>query len=157
MIRVFFDGLCQPVNPGGIACFAYLIKRDGRLIHLDYGLAAEPFTKDSTNNVAEYTALIKALEWLSANSLDEPTKIASDSELVVRQMKGEYKVKAGRILPLYRRAVALMDSFHDVEITWVPREENKEADALTNRAYKEALKDRARAKSKHLTSHRHLT
>lgn len=148
MIRAFFDGLCQPVNPGGIACFAYLIKRDGKVIQTDYGLAAEPFSQDATNNVAEFTALVKALEWLSANALDEPIRIVSDSELVVRQMKGEYKVKAGRILPLHRRAMALMDSFPDVEINWVPREENKEADSLTNKAYREALRDRAHAKRK---------
>lgn len=140
LIRVFFDGLCQPVNPGGIACYGYLIRKDGKLVHQDYGVAGQPFSKDATNNVAEYTALIKALEWLLENSTNEPVRIISDSELVVRQLKGEYKVKSKRIVPLFRKASSLKDSFANIEITWVPREENKEADALTNLAYEEAIK-----------------
>lgn len=140
MIEVFFDGLCQPRNPGGIACYAFLIRRDGKIEHSEYGLATEPFSKDSTNNVAEYTALIKALDWLSRNRVSEPIRIASDSKLVVSQLNGVYKVKSKRIIPLYRRALSLMNSFSDIQIRWVPREENGEADALTNRAYKEALK-----------------
>ncbi|MFL6511285.1 MAG: ribonuclease H, partial [Nitrososphaera sp.] len=70
MIEVYFDGLCQPINPGGISCFAFLVKSNGRTIHSEYGLAAEPFSENSTNNVAEYTALTKALQWLLANKLD---------------------------------------------------------------------------------------
>jgi ribonuclease HI len=139
LITIFFDGLCQPVNPAGIACYAYLIKKGDSTVHSEYGLAAEPFSKDATNNVAEYTALIKSLEWLSANLPSEPVTIKSDSTLVVRQMNGQYKVKSRRIVPLYRKAVALKDSFRGITIKWIPREENWEADALTNQAYKEAL------------------
>ncbi|MGI0037804.1 MAG: ribonuclease HI, partial [Nitrososphaera sp.] len=148
LIDVFFDGLCQPKNPGGIACYAFLIRRNGKIEHSEYGLAAEPFSKDSTNNVAEYTALIKALDWLSLNRVNDSIRIASDSKLVVSQLNGKYKVKSKRILPLYKRALILRNSFPDIAIMWVPREENREADALTNRAYKEALKSRAKAGNK---------
>ena len=141
MITVYFDGLCQPINPGGIACYAYLIKKNGMTVHSEYGLATRPYSKDATNNVAEYTGLIKALEWLSTNKLDQPVRIISDSALVVRQLRGEYKVKSRRIVPLYRRAALLKDSFKDVKISWVPREQNSEADALTNKAYQEALEN----------------
>ena len=141
MTDVYFDGLCQPVNPGGIACYAFVIKGQGRTIFSDYGLAAEPFSKDATNNVAEYTALIKALEWLIASGLnDAPVKIFSDSRLVVSQLGGEFKVKSKRIIPLYRRVQVLKDSFKAIQIRWVPRAENREADGLTNKAYTEALK-----------------
>jgi ribonuclease HI len=133
LIEVYFDGLCQPVNPGGIACYAFVVKNEGKTIHSDYGLAAEPFSKDATNNVAEYTALVKALEWLLANNLD--------SQLVVKQLSGDYKVKAKRIISLYRQVLLLKIKFKEVEITWVPREENKEADRLTNKAYNRALQD----------------
>ena len=136
-----FDGLCQPVNPGGIACYAFLVREAGRIIHSEYGLAAKPYSKDSTNNVAEYTALIKALEWLAATKRQsEQVRIASDSRLVVNQVNGQFKVKSARILHLYRRAMSLKESFQDIVISWVPREQNKEADALTNRAYSEASK-----------------
>jgi ribonuclease HI len=143
-IEVYFDGLCQPVNPGGIACYAFVIRRDDRTIHSDYGIAAEPFSKDATNNVAEYTALAKALEWLIANGLNNSgrVEVKSDSQLVVKQLKGEYKIKSKRIIPLYRQVLLLQSRFPDgVEIRWVPREENKEADSLTNRAYNKALQD----------------
>ena len=141
MIDVYFDGLCQPINPGGIACYAFLVKRNGTIEHNDYGVAAEPFSKDSTNNVAEYTALIKALEWLSRNARpDEPIRVFSDSKLVVSQLNGIFKIKSRRMIPLYQRAKALKSVFSKLEIRWVPREENSEADALTNKAYKEALR-----------------
>ena len=144
LIVVYFDGLCQPVNPGGIACYAFLIRRDGKIVHSEYGLAAKPYSNDSTNNVAEYTALIKALEWLSRNQLRGSIRIRSDSKLVVSQINGEYKVKSKRIIPLYRQAMSLKNSFPSIEIAWVPREENREADALTNRAYREAIVGAAR-------------
>lgn len=116
-------------------------------MHTEYGIAAKPFSNDSTNNVAEYTALIKALEWLQAQpEKNQPVKILSDSQLVVNQLNGKFKIKAPRIIPLYRRAIALKEAFDDIRISWVPREENKEADSLTNRAYREALDDLRNAK-----------
>jgi ribonuclease HI len=142
LIEIYFDGLCQPVNPGGIACYAFVAKRDGMTIHTSRGIAGEPFSKDSTNNVAEYTALIKALEWLAASELfSDAVKVMGDSKLVISQLGGQYKIKSKRILPLYRRARELKESFKNLEIRLVPREENKEADGLTNLAYREALKD----------------
>ena len=90
--------------------------------------------------MAEYTALIKALEWLKAQpERNQPVKVMSDSQLVVNQLNGKFKIKAPRIIPLYNRALALKRSFDSLEISWVPRGENREADSLTNRAYREAL------------------
>jgi len=142
LIEVYFDGLCQPVNPGGIACYAFVVKSNGKIIHSDYGVAGEPFSKDSTNNVAEYTALAKALEWLVASNLvSDKVVINSDSQLVVNQLEGNYKVKAKRIIPVYRQVLLLKRKFSDVEISWVPREKNREADRLTNIAYNKALQE----------------
>jgi ribonuclease HI len=63
--EVYFDGLCQPCNPGGTACYSFIIKNEeGHTIHSEHGLAAY----DSTNNIAEYTGLLKALEWLIENN-----------------------------------------------------------------------------------------
>ena len=140
LIKVYFDGLCQPVNPGGIACYAFVVKSDGETIHSDYGLAAEPFSQDATNNVAEYTALVKALEWLIANNFSSgKVEVIGDSEFVVNQQNGKYKVKSKRIAPLYRQVLLLKDKFSDITIKHVLRGENREADRLTNIAYNKAL------------------
>jgi ribonuclease HI len=142
LIEVYFDGLCQPVNPGGIACYAFLVKRNGRIVHSDYGVAGEPFSKDATNNVAEYTALAKALEWLIANNFSSSkVEAIGDSEFVVNQQNGKYRVKSKRIIPFYRKVLLLKDKFSDIHIKHVPREENREADRLTNVAYKEFVHD----------------
>lgn len=142
MVEVYFDGLCQPRNPGGIPCYAYVVKSKGNTIQVDYGVAAEPFSKEATNNVAEYIGLIKSLEWLVANAFNsEPVKVFSDSRLVVGQLRGEFKIKAKKIIPLYRKVIGLKGLFPEFAITWIPRERNREADSLTNRAYNEALKN----------------
>ncbi len=142
MIEVYFDGLCQPINPGGISCYAFVVKSDGRTIYSDYGIAVEPFSKDSTNNVAEYTALVKALEWLLENNLSSTkVEIKSDSQLIVNQLTGDYKVKSKRIISLYKQVLLLKGEFQDIQIKWVPREKNREADRLTNKAYNRALQE----------------
>jgi ribonuclease HI len=140
LIEVYFDGLCQPINPGGISCYAFIVKSDGRIIYFDYGIAGEPFSEDSTNNVAEYTALAKALQWLLVNNYSsKKVEIKSDSQLVVNQLTGDYKVKARRIVPLYKEVLSLKSKFQDIQIKWIPRDKNREADKLTNKAYNKAL------------------
>jgi len=140
VIEVYFDGLCQPINPGGISCYAFIVKSDGRIIHSDYGVAAKPFSEESTNNVAEYTALAKALQWLLANNFNsKKVEIMSDSQLVVNQLTGDYKVKARRILPLFKQVLFLKTKFQDIQIKWIPRDKNREADRLTNMAYNKSF------------------
>lgn len=136
-ITVYFDGLCEPVNPGGIATYGFVIYRDNSLIHSEGGfIGAGYLGNDVTNNVAEYTALIKALEWLLENGYsDEELVIRGDSQLTIRQLKGEYSVHSPRIAPLYHRAMTLINQFRDVQFEWVPRSGNKEADSLSRQAY----------------------
>lgn len=142
LIEVYFDGLCQPINPGGIPCYAFIVKADGNTLYSDYGIAGEPFSEDSTNNVAEYTALVKALQWLLENNLGSAkVEIKSDSQLIVNQLRGDYKVKAKRIISLYKQVLLLKSKFQDIQIRWVPREKNREADRLTNKAYNKALQE----------------
>jgi ribonuclease HI len=142
LIEVYFDGLCQPINPGGISCYAFIVKNGERTIYSEYGVAGEPFSEDSTNNVAEYTALAKALQWLLSNNLvSTRVVINSDSQLIVNQVTGEYKVKAKRIISLYKQVLILKRKFQDIQIKWIPREMNREADRLTYRAYNIALQE----------------
>jgi len=87
----------------------------------------------ATNNVAEYTALLRGLE--EAAALGASTvHVQSDSELLVRQLLGEYKVRNETLIPLHRAAVAQMRRFDHVHIFHVPRTRNTGADGLANRA-----------------------
>ena len=136
MIVVHFDGLCEP-NPGGVATYGFVVTRGGKKVHEGYGLACAPKTPACTNNVAEYTGLIRALEYLAGEGAAEPLLVRGDSELVLKQLRGEYKVKSPLLAPLYRRVGELASKFPSVRFEEVPREENREADALTNLAYAE--------------------
>jgi len=136
MIEAYFDGLCDP-NPGGVATYGFLIKRDGKKIHEGHGLACAPRTPQATNNVAEYMGVIKALEWLATHKPAGPIVIRGDSDLIIRQIKGEYKVKSPLLAPLHRQATDLLEKLPDVEFEWVQRERNADADRLTNLAYAE--------------------
>jgi len=85
----------------------------------------------ATNNQAEYQALISALE--SAKKLGaKEIKCYLDSELVVKQMRREYKVKDKNIQGLFMQAWNLMTNFTKITFTHIPREQNKEADSLVN-------------------------
>lgn len=138
MLTLHFDGLCLPRNPGGVATYGFVAKRGAKTIHEEGGLAARPYSPEATNNVAEYTGVLRALEWAVAQELTgEPIVVRGDSELVIRQLKGEYKVKSPSIVSLFNQVKALAGKFASISFEWVPREKNKEADALTNRAYAE--------------------
>ncbi len=92
----------------------------------------------ATNNIAEYTSLIMALELALELGAGE-AEVYMDSELVVRQMKGQYKVKNEGLKPLYKRAHKLSGKFSKFSISHVPREENKEADRLSKKALEKPM------------------
>ena len=87
----------------------------------------------ATNNVAEYTGLIRAIEAAREMGAEELT-VWSDSELLVRQINGQYKVKSELIAPLFQQAIDLLGQFKSWKVRHVAREENKEADRLVNQA-----------------------
>ncbi|MDD5565556.1 MAG: ribonuclease HI family protein [Candidatus Omnitrophica bacterium] len=86
-----------------------------------------------TNNVAEYTALIFGLQQALILKA-EKVRVHSDSQLLCRQLKGEYKIKNQNLIGLYNQAVRLIAAFKDVEIKNIPRQQNKGADKLANQA-----------------------
>ena len=87
----------------------------------------------TTNNVAEYTSIVKALE--AAKHLGaKRISVFSDSELLVRQINGQYKVRSEQIRPLFQQAIELLGEFEDSKVQFVPREKNVEADKLVNQA-----------------------
>ena len=89
-----------------------------------------------TNNVAEYYGLIAALDYAQSNNI-RALRIESDSELLVKQMRGQYKVKSADLKPLFERAKKMSQSFASFRIDHVYREQNVEADALANEAMDE--------------------
>ncbi len=87
----------------------------------------------ATNNVAEYRALVAALE-AAREFPARRVRVRADSQLIVRQLEGRYRVKQAHLRPYYERARELLSEYEDVELTHVPREQNTEADALVNAA-----------------------
>jgi ribonuclease HI len=91
----------------------------------------------TTNNVAEYYGLIAALDYGQSHGI-RALQIESDSELLVKQMRGQYKVKSDDLRPLFERARKMSATFEHFAITHVYREQNREADALANEAMDES-------------------
>lgn len=136
-LTLHFDGLCEPRNPGGLACYGWIIRRGDAVIASGRGLAA----RNSTNNVAEYSALIAGLQGaLDHNLIGQGLEVNGDSQLVIRQMTGQYAVNADRIIPLHRRATELAQIVNVDRWQWVPRDQNHEADQLSRIAYAEATR-----------------
>ena len=134
-LKIFFDGLCEPKNPGGIATYGFVIFRGAVKIMSDSGLAGVPWTPDATNNVGEYTGLIKALEWVRSHRDDKDFEILGDSQLVVRQLTGRYSVHSPRLAPLFAEVKRLLEGC-EWTAKWIPREENDYADSLSYEAYR---------------------
>jgi probable phosphoglycerate mutase len=93
----------------------------------------------TTNNVAEYYGLIAALDYAQSHSI-RALQIESDSELLVKQMRGKYKVKSEDLRPLFERAKKMSATFDHFAINHVYREQNKDADALANEAMDESAR-----------------
>lgn len=89
----------------------------------------------TTNNVAEYSALIRGLEKVKALRIKR-VSIFLDSELVVRQINGIYRVKNRKLIPLWIKARKMLDAFDDYEVLHIEREKNSEADRLAKTAIK---------------------
>jgi ribonuclease HI len=135
-----FDGMCQPINPGGVSCYGFTIqeKRNNEIypIYEEGGIAFEPFSKESSNNVAEYIALIKLLEWLLAKGYNKfSVFIQGDSQLIINQLLGKYKVKSEKLKFYFDKTKILIKKFENLQIEWIIREKNKAADGLANKAY----------------------
>lgn len=135
MIEIWIDGLCEPVMPASArtACLGFVIKQDGKT--LSEGSEVIGTGESMTNNVAEYTALIRALERIRRLGLDnEKIVLMSDSQLVVGQIVWGWKIKKEHLLPLYSKAKILAAEM-DVTFKLIPREENEEAHNLCVLAY----------------------
>lgn len=134
-IIVFFDGSCGPFNPGGEMGWGFVVKlvKDGEYVSLHSESGFEPESEDNSNNVAEYMALHDSLIWLIKNGHNtKRVFFAGDSKLVINQMEGWWRIKAG----LYKETAIVVKSllkewFKDCYFQWIPRSLNEEADELS--------------------------
>jgi ribonuclease HI len=118
-------------NPGPAGYGVHIVLEDGSAVEL------KGFIDHATNNVAEYNGLLAALRWAVENGVGH-LHIRADSELLVKQMKGVYRVKHPGLQPLFQDAVALAGQLKRMTIEHVRRELNQDADRLANEAMDEA-------------------
>lgn len=115
-------------NPGPAGIGAVLFTPDDKVV-----AEVSHYIGEATNNQAEYKALIAGLEKAKDLQIEE-IDCFLDSELIVKQLKGEYKVKNNGLKPLFAAAKNLSGYFHAISFAHVRREKNKHADALVNKA-----------------------
>ncbi len=139
-VRLHIDGAARG-NPGPAGIGVVIIGPDGEVAErLHRGIG------EATNNVAEYRALLLALDRARALGYPE-VEVYSDSELLVRQIQGRYQVKHPALRELHALARDRIGTFRRFAIHHVPRERNAEADALANRGIDEARRPRGGARS----------
>ena len=129
-LRLHVDGASRG-NPGEAGFGVHVTAPDGKEVASLFGYLGQ-----ATNNVAEYQALLHGLRFALERGASE-VEVFSDSELLVRQLEGRYRVKNAGLLPLFREAQGLLSRFAKSRVSHVPREKNKEADALANQAVDE--------------------
>jgi ribonuclease HI len=134
-LRVYSDGASRG-NPGPAGAGAVLALPTGEVVER-LGL----FLGAQTNNHAEYMGAILGLKRALALGAEE-VELAADSQLLIRQLSGRYKVKSATLRPLYEEARALLAGFRRHHLHHLPREENQEADTMSNRAIDERLDGR---------------
>lgn len=122
---LFADGGSRG-NPGPAASGAVLLDAVGEVV-----CEVGEYLGIATNNVAEWTALLIGLE-AAADRGVRRLAVRMDSELVVKQLRGEYRVKHASLAPLHRRALALLKRFEFVDVRHVPRKQNALADSVVN-------------------------
>lgn len=125
--RAGFDGGSRG-NPGPAAWGVAVLDATGRAVEGFAGAIGR-----ATNNVAEYRGLLEALAIAVQREADD-VDLQADSELVVKQVRGEYKVRHADLIPLHAEALRRIATFRRFRIGYVPREKNKHADRLVNRA-----------------------
>lgn len=133
LIEGWFDGCCEPRNPGGHGSWGALLKKNGRVIWKSQGYCG--FGPTISNNVAEYSGFIALLQ--EAQNQFGDLIIRGDSKLVVCQIGGSWKIHGGLYVPFYWEAKALwkyQELFRKgcrLTIEWIPRDDNSECDVLS--------------------------
>jgi len=132
--EMFCDGASSG-NPGpsGIGVVINLNDEEAVRLGKNRTYRISEYIGEATNNVAEYTALLRGLEKLEILGIKK-IRIFVDSELLAKQINGIYRVKHTNLIPLWTMTMNILKGFSDYSLTHIPREMNKEADSLARRA-----------------------
>ncbi len=125
ILKIYTDGAARG-NPGEAAAAAVIYDQEDKLLEQH-----SRYLGKATNNVAEYQALILGLKRAQEMGAAQ-VEIFADSQLVVKQMQGQYRVKHPGLKPLFIQAQRLAGAFDKITFNFIPREKNKAADALAN-------------------------
>jgi ribonuclease HI len=131
----WFDGACEPVNPGGTASFGVVITDNaGTVLVKEHGIAGKGSAM--SNNVAEYAGVLHVLKYLSSRPPGRVT-IHGDSNLVINQLNGKWRIKKGLYLSIALETKELLAYLRglgwQINFCWIPREQNEECDALSKK------------------------
>lgn len=134
MIEAYFDGCCEPVNPGGTAAYGVVILKNRQKIW-ETSKVFVPRAgreKETSNNVAEYSGFKAVLDYLVAHDMAKAQVIVyGDSKLVIMQMFGNWRIKFGYYVPIAQTCKAMLKQFPYITGKWIPREQNFLADELS--------------------------
>lgn len=131
-LRLYSDGVARG-NPGLAGAGAVLVEPSGQVVD-----RLGKFLGTQTNNFAEYSGLLLGLKRAQELGVRE-VEVFADSELMIRQLGGRYQVKSTSLRPLYEEALRLLNDFERVKLVHVPREMNRAADEMSNRAIDQRL------------------
>lgn len=128
-VLIYFDGSCEPVNPGGTARYGYRVLDEHHdLIHQDTAIVCKG--AGATNNVAEWAGVMNAIKHVVESGHKGPIEIYGDSKLVINQLNGQWKCKKEHLQPYLQESLKLLEG-RVWSASWIPREKNQEADDLS--------------------------
>jgi ribonuclease HI len=133
-VRVYSDGAARG-NPGPAGAGAVVLDESGTAL-AEIGR----YLGEQTNNVAEYEGLLLGLRHALAHGATD-VEVLADSQLLIRQLAGVYRVKSAGLMPLFEEAKRLLRRFKSIELRHIPREMNGAADEMSNRAIDERMND----------------
>ena len=139
LIEMWYDGACEPKNPGGVASYGVIIKDGSKILFEESKIVGSG--AGMSNNVAEYSGAISGMEWLLQNGFKKrKILVRGDNMMSVNQMAGHWRVRTwdGLYVPFWRKALELVKQFKRIEFKWIPRELNGEADEISKRALKDS-------------------
>ena len=130
-VTCYFDGCCEPKNPGGAMGVGMVVKVDGKAVYSES--LFYPPAPTNTNNVSEYIGLGMILKYVLDNQLDDQdVTIMGDSQVAIKQMNGEYGINSGAYTKYAFRCKELIAKYRKRPVLfWIKREQNTEADNLS--------------------------
>lgn len=138
MYLINTDCSIEPINPGGILAWAFIVKRPGKGIVYQAASISERGGELATNNVGEYQAVVAAMLWLISLPEEErePVILQSDSQLIVNQVNGQWQCNDPKLVPLRDMVLEARERYSkSITFKWIPRAKNTEVDDLSRSVY----------------------